>query len=132
LENAAQPTFAFIMSGFAVWGTLHRLGPFASPDPNQALPVYASFHGTIAVHTLVLAALISERKRAEQRFHVQEAVSRALAECDTMMQAAPKIFEALFQGAGWEAGSLWRVNRAAKEILCDGLWHIPTFEIAEF
>src|SRR5437588_461418 len=73
-------TFAFIMSGFAVWGTLHQLGPFVSPDPNQALLYTQAFMGTIAVTTLVLAALISERNRAEQRFQVQEAVSRALAE----------------------------------------------------
>lgn len=57
---------AFLISALALWGTLHGYGPFAGHPQNESLLLLQTFMGTITVTALVLAAVASERKRAEQ------------------------------------------------------------------
>ncbi len=58
-------TLAFMMSALALTGTLQRFGPFAMSNANTSLILLQLFVGTIAMTTLVLAAVVSERKEAE-------------------------------------------------------------------
>jgi signal transduction histidine kinase len=58
-------TLAFATAAVALGGTLHRLGPFATADTNTSLILLQLFVGTLAMTTLVLAAVVSERKSAE-------------------------------------------------------------------
>jgi signal transduction histidine kinase len=58
-------TLAFVMSALALAGTLQRFGPFAMSNPNTSLILLQLFIGAIAMTTLVLAAVVSERKEAE-------------------------------------------------------------------
>src|SRR5438132_4854763 len=88
-------TSAFLASGIALWGTLHGFGPFVRPGPNESLLFLQAFMGTVTMTALVLASVISERRRAEQRLQVQDAVSRVLAESPTLAEASPKIIQAL-------------------------------------
>ena len=57
----------FILSGAAIWSTLHGLGPFASAPPNEGLLLLQAFMGVAAVMTLALAAAEDELRRAEAR-----------------------------------------------------------------
>ena len=57
----------FLLSGMALWGTLHGYGPFASIPPNEALLLLQAFMGVAAVMTLALAAAEMELRRAEAR-----------------------------------------------------------------
>ena len=125
-------TAAFIASAIALWGTLHGFGPFAIPDPNGSLLLVQAFVGTITMTALVLAAVISERKRAEQRLQVQDAVSRVLAESPTLKEAGPKVLQALCETGGWKTGALWTVNAKANELSCAEIWHVPTMDLPEF
>ena len=59
-------TLAFAMSAVALGGTLQRLGPFAMSNTNTSLILLQLFVGTLAMTTLVLAAVVSERKSAER------------------------------------------------------------------
>jgi signal transduction histidine kinase/ActR/RegA family two-component response regulator len=59
-------TLAFMMSALALAGTLQRFGPFAMSNPNTSLVLLQLFIGAIAMTTLVLAAVVSERKEAEE------------------------------------------------------------------
>jgi signal transduction histidine kinase/CheY-like chemotaxis protein len=59
-------TLAVIVASVALGGTLHRLGPFAMANTNTSLILLQLFVGTLAMTTLVLAAVVSERKSAEQ------------------------------------------------------------------
>jgi hypothetical protein len=34
--------------------------------------------------------------------------------------------------AGWEVGAIWNVNRAANQLACVELWHVPSIAIPEF
>jgi PAS domain S-box-containing protein len=56
----------FVLSGIAVWGTLHGLGPFISKTENESLLLLTAFMGVISTMTLAVSAAVSERKRAEE------------------------------------------------------------------
>lgn len=54
-----------LMAGLAVWGAKQGYGPFVQPNPNVSLLLLTSFVGTSSLMTLIVAAVISERKKAE-------------------------------------------------------------------
>jgi len=54
-----------VLSGAAIWSTLHSFGPFAMAAPNEALLLLQAFMGVAAVMTLALAAAEIELRRAE-------------------------------------------------------------------
>ncbi len=56
-----------LLGGIAVWGTLHGFGPFARESRNTSLVLLQIFMGIMAITTLVLAAEVSEHRRAEER-----------------------------------------------------------------
>jgi len=56
-----------LLSGVAIWGTLHGYGPFAIGTKNESLLLLQSFMGIVAVMTMALAALAAERRRAEEQ-----------------------------------------------------------------
>lgn len=126
-------TAAFLTSAIALAGTVQGIGPFATAGPNEALLHLQGFTGTLAMAALVLAAVISERTRAEQRIEVQEAVSRILADSPNLEEAGSKILRVLCERAKWSAGAIWNVDRTANELLCAEFWHaasapVPLFE----
>ena len=123
---------AFIMSGVALWGTLHDVGPFLTTDANESLLFLQAFVGTMTITALVVSAVISERKQAEQRLRVKDAISRVLAEAATLKEATPQIIQTLCEVGGWEFGALWNVNRTANELFCVEVWHIPSANAPEF
>ena len=125
-------TGSVLMSGIALWGTRRGLGPFAVPDPNESLIMLQAFMGTMTITSLVLAIIISDRQRAEQRLQVQDAVSRTLAEASTLEEATPGIFQALCEKGGWEMGAIWDVDRTANELQCAEVWRHPHAVLPEF
>jgi integral membrane sensor domain MASE1 len=58
-------TAIFLLSGIAIRGTLMGFGPFAQPQQNESLVLLQAFMGVTSVMILGLAAVVSERKRAE-------------------------------------------------------------------
>jgi diguanylate cyclase (GGDEF)-like protein len=68
-REAAAATF--VLSVTAVWGTLHRLGPFVRRTENESLLLLQAFMAVVAVTILSLAAEFAERQRAiEQARHL--------------------------------------------------------------
>lgn len=65
---------------------------------------------------------ITVRRRAENRLSAQYAVTRALAESNTISEGASKILQAVCESLGWEYGSLWTVDRAANVLRCSQVW----------
>ena len=59
-------TMSLLLSGIAIWGTLHGFGPFAQGTPNESLLLLQVFMSVTAVMALALAGVISQRKRAEE------------------------------------------------------------------
>jgi len=54
-----------LMAGVAVWGAKHDYGPFVQPSRNASLLLLISFVGTASLMTLLVAAVMTERRTAE-------------------------------------------------------------------
>jgi PAS domain S-box-containing protein len=54
-----------LMAGVALWGAKHDYGPFVQPSRNASLLLLISFVGTASLTTLLVAAVMRERKKAE-------------------------------------------------------------------
>ncbi len=54
-----------ILSGLAVWGTMHGFGPFVRESRYEALVLVHAYVGVMATMGAVLAAVVAEHKHAE-------------------------------------------------------------------
>jgi diguanylate cyclase (GGDEF)-like protein len=60
-------TAVVVISGVAVWGTLHGFGPFVRDTQNEALVLVQAYTSVMAVTGAVLAAAVSEHKHAQRQ-----------------------------------------------------------------
>ncbi|HUC98265.1 MAG TPA: MASE1 domain-containing protein, partial [Candidatus Polarisedimenticolaceae bacterium] len=104
-------TAAFVTAGIALWGTVRDLGPFAQSEPHESIFLLQLFIATISMTALIVASVVSQQQRLEQRLRIKDAVSRILSEATTMTEAAPQIIKAICETASWDFGALWLVNR---------------------
>ena len=87
-REAAAATF--VLSVTAVWGTLHRLGPFVRRTENESLLLLQAFMAVVAVTTLGLAAEFAERQRA-----IEKARHLAVSDPLTGLANYRKLFDTL-------------------------------------
>jgi two-component system, cell cycle sensor histidine kinase and response regulator CckA len=125
-------TAAFAMSAIALWGTLRDLGPFAPSDPTHSLLLLQVFLGTVTVTSLLVASVILERRRLEQRLRIKDAVSQILAESPNMPDATPKVIRVMCETAQWELGAIWNVDRSDNLLTCVDFWCLPSVSVSEF
>jgi PAS domain S-box-containing protein len=59
----AAATAVLLLSGIALWGTLHGLGPFAARAPGDSLLLLQTFLAIVAVMTQSIAAVVWARDR---------------------------------------------------------------------
>ena len=64
-------TALVVLSGIAVWGTLHGYGPFVHGTPNESLMLLQIYTAVTAIMSVVVAAVVAERKAALGRLHDQ-------------------------------------------------------------
>ncbi len=75
---------------------------------------------------------VSARKRAEQRERMEHAVTRVLAESDTLADAIPRIIQAICETLNWDCGARWSLDEREKAIVRVEKWSIPDEAVAEF
>jgi len=85
-----------LMAGVAVWGAKHGYGPFVEPNRNVSLLLLTSFVGTASLMTLLVAAVMRERKTAEAE------TSRLGSELDLQRRRIEDIVQHV-PGIVWEA-----------------------------
>ena len=56
----------------------------------------------------------------------------ALAESDTLVEALPRMLEAICDALGWEFGAFWSVDRPAGVLRCVGTWGPTSQQFDEF
>jgi diguanylate cyclase (GGDEF)-like protein/PAS domain S-box-containing protein len=69
-----------LLSAIAIWGTLRGFGPFHRDTANESLLLLQAFMGVIAVTTMALAAVVSERRRVEETLSLLESAVHSAAE----------------------------------------------------
>jgi diguanylate cyclase (GGDEF)-like protein len=60
-------TAVLLLSAMAIRGTLGGFGPFVRDTPNESLLLLQAFNAAVAVTSLVVSALVTERRRVETR-----------------------------------------------------------------
>jgi PAS domain S-box-containing protein len=71
---------------------------------------------------------ISERRQAERRLGMRNAVSRVLADAGSLAEATPGIIRAICEAELWDFGSIWEVDAASGALCCREIWHRPDFK----
>ena len=64
-NTGGAATAIVLLSGIATWGTTRGFGPFAERDLNESLLLLQVFVVAVAITALVLAAVVTEHKRAQ-------------------------------------------------------------------
>ena len=75
---------------------------------------------------------IAARKRSERRISTHHAVTRVLASAGSLVEASPKLLEAISNGLHWDIGEIWHVDNEANVLRWDGMWHQPDFDPGAF
>jgi len=91
----------------------------ATPSPDRKL-IFA------------VARDVTQRKEAERRLSTGYAVTRVLAEAESLEAAAPLILMAICEGLSWDLGVLWRVDETAGVLRCMNVWHLPQLSFPQF
>jgi signal transduction histidine kinase len=79
-----------------------------------------------------LTNALAQARRSERRLLAQYAVTRVLAESDTLKDAAQAILRAIGESLDWELGMFWSMDEQAQVLRFVDLWHAPHVEASEF
>ena len=92
---------------------------------------YTATDGTVAglIGTIVD---ITERKNAERRQAMEHAVTRVLAESESLAAGMPKIIQTICESLGWHFGTRYEYDRDAHLLRSREAWGIDTPAIRDF
>ena len=95
-------------------------------------------HSVLAVDTIATAmpdgnllAMIrdvTERKQAERRLGMRNAVSRVLADAASLAEATPGVISAICEAELWEFGAIWEMEANSGLLCCRDTWFQPAFD----
>src|SRR5215469_268841 len=75
---------------------------------------------------------ITQRRQLEQRQAMEHAVTRLLAESETVAEAMPRIIQTICETLEWDCGARWQWDENARVLRCAETWSIAANEVAEF
>lgn len=75
---------------------------------------------------------IKERKRMESHLAGEHAITRILAESETVVEAAPKILQVVCESLGWSLGVFWKTNDQVQVLTCIETWDSPSIPPSKF
>jgi len=75
---------------------------------------------------------ITGRKRAERRTNAAYAVTRVLAEAESLQAAAPQILSAVAESLDWEVGAVWQLDEGAGVLRCVEVWDSSDAQFPKF
>src|SRR5262252_4185404 len=79
-----------------------------------------------------IAADVTDRKCQDARLAAQHAVTRVLAEAETLADATPRILEAVCKSLDWSVGAIWRTDQKTQLLCCVETWRMPAAQVSEF
>jgi PAS domain S-box-containing protein len=81
---------------------------------------------------LGVARVREDRERALRLISLQQQVAHVLTEADSLSTAAPAVLEVVGTTLGWQAGSLWTVDRTGRVLERTAAWHTPDVDVDDF
>ena len=75
---------------------------------------------------------ITDRKHEETRLAAQYAVTRVLAQAESLEDVAAKILQAVCESLGWDYGGLWVIDESHDWLRCLRTWHDPRNHLPGF
>jgi PAS domain S-box-containing protein len=85
-----------------------------------------------AAGTVAICVDITARKDAERRLYAQYAITRVLAEAETLREATPRLLQTVGETLDWPVGAIWRVDQDNDLIRCVDVWVAPGANVEEF
>jgi PAS domain S-box-containing protein len=79
-----------------------------------------------------MATDVTAEREAERRLAARTAVTRALADAETVEGAARRIIASVCENLGWAYGAMWRVDAASGVLRCMDVWHASGDEATGF
>jgi signal transduction histidine kinase/ActR/RegA family two-component response regulator len=71
-------------------------------------------------------------RQLEQRLTMQFEAARIITEAESLISTAPKLLEAICEGAGWDLGQLWIVDRQVNKLRWIAGWHHDSLKADDF
>ncbi len=93
--------------------------------------VLANSDGTVK-HIIGTGLDVTERRRDEQRRHLQYETSRLLAASDSLGETVPKLLQTLAESLNWDVGEFWEVAGRPEKLRVLHVWHTPSGKLAGF
>jgi PAS domain S-box-containing protein len=89
---------------------------------------------TSASEKLIFAVArdVTERKRAERRTNAGYAVTRVLAQAESLETATPQILSSIAESLDWKVGAIWQLDEDAQLLHCVEVWHSPGSQLPKF
>ena len=75
---------------------------------------------------------ITERRHFEQRQAMEHAVTRLLADAETIGEAMPKVIRTICETLGWDCGAHWQLDKRGRVLRCAATWSVGASEVREF
>ena len=75
---------------------------------------------------------VTDQKRTERRMMMGHAVTRVLAEAESLDKVIPTILETICKTMGWHYGALYRHHPDEGILRCEEMWGVETPAIREF
>lgn len=97
--------------------------------------IWLLWNATISSDSKLVFAVardITQRKRAERRMAAGYAVTRVLAETESLDLATPQILKAICEGLSWDIGAVWRVDEGTGKLRCSEIWYSPEMDFSRF
>ena len=111
-------TASLAVSAFATWGTVRRVGPFLGKTPTESLLVLQIFMSAVAVTALVLAAVITQRRRAEEAARALAGVGHELVGALDIAQVSSRVVAAVLRLFRVRRSALYRLDPASGGLTC--------------
>lgn len=80
----------------------------------------------------IMRSYTSVTIESQRRVVAEHAVTRILAESFEILQAAPRIVQAICVNLGWDVGVIWEVDRQADVLRCVDVWHDSAIDMSAF